>query len=89
MELAYVKTCYLVFGKAVSPEDSWGFSPTDHVMIQQNRTVYPGRWTLFEVPTFIRWKVSRFPIKTRNKDRGYICGSTEKQMEKQKLGILL
>lgn len=54
----------------------------DKVMAQYSRTGCPGGQTLVQVPTSVKWGVSRSPIKTRNKDSGQICGSTEKQMEK-------
>lgn len=76
-----------VFRAVVSPEDSWASAAFDIAMAEQSRTGGPGGQTPGEVPTLIRWGVSRFPTKTRNKDYGQICGSIEKQMEKQKQGI--
>lgn len=40
-----------------------------------------------EVPTSVKWEVSRLPTKTRHKDCGQLCGSIEKQMEKPNWGI--
>lgn len=78
----------LVIKAAVSPEDSWGFSPTG-----QSRGIDRGEWgcsggrTQGEVPTSAKWEVSRLPTKTRHEDCGQLCESVEKQMEKQNWGV--
>lgn len=73
----------LVIKAAVSPEDSWGFSPCG-----QSRGINRGEWGVQVVgPTSAKWEVSRLPTKTRHEDCGQLCESVEKQMEKQNWGI--